>query len=148
MLNLKDKQLPMSEITQPRKLCLSFGIQLIGCSRSPMSAKAGTFVWVISAKLSRWTFHEVQRPTCQLADSSRGWPLGFQRAHSVLATAQAFAASPTPTSWVAPQDALPEHVTSRPKPAQPCERFLQRHRSASSSNSHPIPFGDSEQPKL
>jgi hypothetical protein len=148
MLNLKDKDLLMSEITQPRKLCLSFGIQLIGCPRSPMSAKAGTFVWVISAKLSRRTFHEVQRPTFRLSDSGRGWPLGFQRAHSGPATDQAFAASPTPTSWVAPQDALPEHVTSRPKPPQPCERFLQRHRSASSSNSHPIPFGDSEQPKI
>lgn len=135
----------MRKIIQSRKRSRIFGIQPVGFLHRPMSPRVGIFAWVIPAKLSPWTFEEGR-----LADLPN------------LVVDDHWGASAHPPFWQQVRcfphryhprrrfrlKTRPQSTPSIPKPAQPCESLLRRHRSALSFNSHPILIGGSEQPKL
>lgn len=126
----------MRKIIQSRKRSRIFGIQPVGFLHSRMSPRVGIFAWVIPAKLSPWTFDEGQRPTCRLADLPN------------LVVDDHWGASAHPPFWQQVRCFLhryhprrrfrlkmrPQSTPSIPKSAQPYQRLLQSHRSASSFN--------------
>ena len=56
----------MRKLTQPWKLCRSFGSQLVGSVAAPRWPEAGITTPIISVQSSRWAFTEGQRPIADL----------------------------------------------------------------------------------
>lgn len=96
-----------------------FGRQAVVCVGRSTCPKAGIAARVTPALSSRWictdTLSRLDDLPNLVVDDLWGASLGCQRTPSVPATGQVFSAPSIPTSWVAPQDALPKHVTSLPQ---------------------------------
>jgi hypothetical protein len=73
MLILENNHPPMKKLTQPWKLCRSFGSQPVGNVAGPRWPEAGIATQVLPSQSLRWTFRKGQSPTadlptCRLAD--------------------------------------------------------------------------------
>jgi hypothetical protein len=64
---------PMERLTQPWKLCRSFGSQPVGSVVGPRWPEAGMAAQVIPSQSSRWTFRPGQSPTADLPTCRPGW---------------------------------------------------------------------------
>ena len=137
----------MKKIIQSRTRSRIFGIQPVGFLHRRMPSRVGIFAWVIPAKLSPWTFDEGLRPTCRIWSwMTTGVPLWGASAHPPFRQhLRCFLHRYHPRRRFRLKT-RPESTPSIPKPAQPYQRLLQSHRSASFFNNHPLPIGGSEEP--
>lgn len=129
----------MRKSTQSRKRSRIFGIQPVGFLHRPMSPRVGIFAWVIPAKLSPWTFDEgrlADLPTCRIwAWMTTGVPLWGASAHPPFRQqVRCFLHRYHPRRRFRLKT-RPQSTPRIPKSAQPYQRLLQSHRSASTFNS-------------
>ena len=82
MLILENNHPPMRKLTQPWKLCRSFGSQPVGNVDGPRWPEAGIATQVLPSQSLRWTFRKGQSPTADLP-TCRIWVLDFSDSSEV-----------------------------------------------------------------
>jgi hypothetical protein len=134
----------MRNLTQPWKLCRSFGIRPVGNVAGPRWPEAGISAQQIPSQPSRWTYRGKVDTPCRPADLPTCRPAVSGCLTSV--TALMFPPPSTPRLEISPQ-AFPLGHACPPKAQQWSERHLRYFARGAIFLNSSFPAGNSEEPK-